>query len=144
DLILADKGDPAEDARLESALRNTTNLVLATNLVDRTWENPLPRFAQSAAAVGHTLADEESSDGVTRQISLERAAGHERHWALALEAYRLARTAKAVLESPADLQIAGATIPARRDAQGRRRLLIRYRENGSPRMSLKELEDRPE
>src|SRR5207237_4777575 len=88
DLILTDRGDPAEDARLESALRNTSNLVLATNLVDRTWENPLPRFAQPAAAVGHTLADEESTDGVTRQISLVRACGHERHCALALGAYR--------------------------------------------------------
>src|SRR5947209_8862813 len=44
DLILADAGDPNEDARLETALHNTRNLVLATDLVNGVWENPLPRF----------------------------------------------------------------------------------------------------
>src|SRR5450759_302816 len=105
---------------------------------------PCRASANRRPRVGHTLADEESPDGVTRQISLERAAGHERHWALALEAFRLARSARSVLESPEDLQIGGTTIPARRDARGRRRLLIGYQESGIPRMSLKELEHRPE
>ena len=32
DIVMADKEDPAEDQRLEQAMRNTPNLVLATHL----------------------------------------------------------------------------------------------------------------
>ena len=144
DLILTDAGDPREDARLEAALRNTRNLVLATDLVNGDWERPLPRFRSSAAAIGDTLADDESQDGVTREISLERAGNHERYWALALEAFRLARGGGKILESPEDLQVGATTIPARRSAAGHRRLLVRYRENGVPRISFKDLVDKPE
>lgn len=142
DLILADPGDPGEDARLEAALRNTRNLVLATDVVNDGWENPLPRFRAAAAAVGHTMADEESR-GVTREISLERAVRHERHWALSLEAYRLSKGASVIEESPDDLEVAGTVIPARRNADGRRRFFIRYRENGVPRFSVGQLERDP-
>ncbi|MGI8746102.1 MAG: CHASE2 domain-containing protein [Bryobacteraceae bacterium] len=144
DLILADPGDAREDARLEAALHNTRNLVLATDLVNGAWENPLPRFGSSAAAIGHAMADEESQDGVTREISLERAVQHERYWALALQAYRLSRGARDIRESPQDLEIAGTIIPARRNADGRRRFLIRYQENGLPRFSFKQLDEHPE
>ena len=142
DLILADRGDAAEDARLEQAFRNTPNLVLATDLVDGVWENPEPRFRQWAVAVGHTLADEESPDGVTRQISLEDAQNRERHWALALEAFRIERGVKTILESPEDLQVGSALIPAH--AAVGRPLRIRYLRGGIPVISAKTLRDRPE
>src|SRR5579883_2507133 len=68
DLILADQGDPAEDQKLAAALRKTHNLVLATDLVGGVWENPQPMFREAAVAIGHAFADQESPDGVTRQI----------------------------------------------------------------------------
>ncbi len=144
DLILADAGDPQEDMRLEAALRNTRNLVLATDLVNDRWEQPLPRFLAATAAVGDTLADDESRDGVTREISLERAGNRQRYWALALQAFRLARGGGQILESPEDLRVGTTIIPAARTSGGQRRLLVRYQENGVPRISFKDLVDKPE
>jgi signal transduction histidine kinase len=113
DLILADAGDPAGDAALEAAFRRTPNLVLASDLMrDAQWEDPLPLFARSAAAIGHVHADL-AFDGVSRQVPLEKAAGRARRWALALEAYRLSRGAAHITESPDDLEIGGTVVPAR-------------------------------
>jgi signal transduction histidine kinase len=113
DLILADAGDPAEDAALEAAFRRTPNLVLASDLMrNAEWEDPLPRFARTAAAIGHVHADL-AFDGISRQVPLEKAAGRVRHWALALEAYRLSRGAAHITESPDDLEIGGAVVPAK-------------------------------
>jgi signal transduction histidine kinase len=151
DLILADQGhdpeDEKEDARLESAFRNTRGLVLATDWANGVWENPLPRFARWAAAVGHTSADQESADGVTREIPLEEAEARQRHWALSLEAFRLARGATHILESPEDLQLelpagspaANPLIPSRY-ADGRP-LRIRYVQNLIPHLSVKQFLD---
>jgi signal transduction histidine kinase len=126
DLILADDGDPAEDARLEEAFRNTPNLVLACDLIRTGWEDPLPRFRRWAAAVGHAHADPDPLDNVTRRIPLEKASSTERRWALALEAFRLARGAGSILELPAGLEVGGVFIPApRRDAESRP-MLVRY------------------
>ena len=49
DVILSDKGDDAEDARLEAALHDTRNLILDCDLAGGAWEDPLPRFASAAA-----------------------------------------------------------------------------------------------
>lgn len=119
DVILADKEDPTEDARLAKAMQATDNLVLATHLENGRWENPLPAFLNHAAALGHDQADELSRDGVTRQIPLEQRTNQERHWSLALEAFRLARKDR-ILESPEDVQVGAKLIPApeRRKATG--------------------------
>jgi len=116
DLTLADAGDPKEDAHLEEALSHTRNLVLAAEMLPRGegWQEPLPRFARWADAVGHVHAAQDELDGVNRQVPLEKAAGHTRHWAMSLEAYRLSRGAASILESPEDLQIGSVIIPARR------------------------------
>ena len=66
DVILSDKGDDAEDARLEAALRDTKNLVLPCDLVGGAWEDPLPRFASAAAALGHVHPEIDRFDGVSR------------------------------------------------------------------------------
>ena len=44
DVILADRGDPAEDAALAEAFHATRNLVLSTELIDegRIWDDPRP------------------------------------------------------------------------------------------------------
>ena len=50
DLTLADhNADPAIDADLADAMRHTPNLVLATDLTDDGWEDPLPAFAASGS-----------------------------------------------------------------------------------------------
>ncbi|MCS7316176.1 MAG: CHASE2 domain-containing protein [Bryobacterales bacterium] len=145
DVTLPDEAEPAADARLEAALARLPNLVLPCELVDggRRWEDPHPRFRRHAAALGHVHADPDPLDNVTRRIPLAKASGHDRRWALALEVFRLARGGPAVLETPAELEVGGLTIPTGRDP--RRPLRIRYlppgREGVSqiPRVSIAEL-----
>ena len=60
DVVLADTEDPAEDARLERAMRGIRNLVLVAHLSNGRWENPLPRFLANGAVLGHDKADEDS------------------------------------------------------------------------------------
>jgi len=142
DIVLADKEDPVEDSRLESAMQNTPNLVLATHLEQGRWENPLEGFRRGATSVGHDKSDELSSDGVTRQIPLEERTASERHWALALEAFRLARGAR-ILESPEDIQIGNEVIPAARSGDANRPLRVLYTPDPVPEVSLKALTENP-
>ena len=138
DLILADKGDDADDARLEAAMRATKNLILDCELTGGKWEDPLPRFRGAAAAVGHVHPEQDRLDGVSRFISLEEtgdgANGRERRWALSLEAFRLARGAD-IIESPAELTVGSTTIPATR-SEGARPMLIRYLPDGVETISV--------
>jgi signal transduction histidine kinase len=128
DLILTDRMDPAIDARLEEALHATPNLVLACQLLPdgAAWEDPLPRFRAQAAALGHVHAEPDELDSVGRSLPLEEAAGHDRRWALSLEAYRLSRPGARVpiVESPTDLEVAARLIPSTR--AGGRLMRIRY------------------
>ncbi len=142
DLILTDAGEPADDARLEQVLRRTPNLVLASDLIPGhdQWEEPLARFRPAAACIGHVHA---GAEAVCRQIELEKAAAHDRRWALSLEAYRLARGGPPVFESPTDLEVDGVRIPASRASA--RPLWVRYLPPSRPvpRVSLVELHDHP-
>ena len=137
DLILVDDSDPEIDARLEAAMRATRNLVLACRLLPdgSAWEDPLPRFRASAAALGHVHTDPDALDAVARAVPLEKAAMHDRRWALALEAYRVSRGAQ-ILESPEDLEVGGRRIPS--TWAGGRLMRIRYAPPGVtiPRVSL--------
>jgi signal transduction histidine kinase len=146
DVALADPGDPDEDHRLAEALRATRNLVLPAEFIDdghsRRWENPLPEFARFAAAVGNVRADEESHDGVTRSIALEKTFAHARHWALALEAFRLTRGVRYIVESPREIQVGSETIPFARVGD-HRSLRIRYTAEPLPRVSLEEILQHP-
>jgi len=148
DVILSDKGDDAEDARLEAALRGTQNLILPCELVGDTlatskWEDPLPRFASSAVALGHVHPEQDRADGVSREVSLEEtgfgATGPlspgavrvaVRRWALSLEAFRVFQ-GQPITESPEDLQVGSITIPAARGDRGRA-MLVRYLPAGIP------------
>jgi signal transduction histidine kinase len=142
DVILTDPGDPREDRQLEDALKVTPNVILATDYSNQAWEDPIPRLRRWAVAVGTTLADETSLDGVTRQIPLEEAEQRERHWALSLEAFRVSRGVKYILETPDDLQLGATIIPARR--KDNRPLRIRYLLDGViPTVSLKDLLAQP-
>jgi signal transduction histidine kinase len=146
DLILADNTDPVIDARLEEALHATRNLVLACQLLPDggAWEDPLPRFRAQAAALGHVHAEPDELDSVGRSLPLEKAANHDRRWALSLEAYRLSRgRGVQIVESPADLDVGGRLIPSTR--AGGRLMRIRYRPLSMPipRVSLQALLNDP-
>lgn len=125
DVILADAGDEAEDARLETAFRNTRNLVLPCARTRATWELPLPRFSRWASAVGHVHTNKDPLDGVSRSLPVEEIAFGDRRWALSLEAFRLDSGGGPILESPGDIQVGGVVVPAVR-RHGVRNMLIRY------------------
>ena len=143
DMVLADQTVPSEDDPLERALHATKNLALVAHLAGPQWENPLPRFGRWAAAVGHDAADQHSHDGVTRQIPLEQRTPTERHWALALEAFRLAQGER-IIESPEDIQIGREVIPAARTTEGNRPLRVLYSSEPIPQISIKQLKDQPD
>jgi signal transduction histidine kinase len=149
DIILHDAPNEADNARLDKALAATPNLVLASALLPRgeAWEDPLPRFRRHAVAVGHVHGQPDELDSVSREVALEKAAGRERRWALALEAFRISRGGsipESPLESPRDLVLGGVVIPAsRRDG---RSLRIRFRPpqfDPIPTVSLLELRRDP-
>ncbi len=140
DVILHDAADPREDARLARAFSRIPNLVLATDLDAAGWEDPLPVFTASAAAIGHVQSDDVSHDGVTRQIPLEKIHGRTRRWALALEAYRLAR-GMPLIESPEDVHVGSRVIPARFDAS--RPVRVGYTWQPAPTLSVDELIKHP-
>ncbi len=143
DMVLADKQNRAEDDRLLRAMQATKSLVLVAHLQNGRWENPLDEFRGAATALGHDRADELSRDGVTRQIPLEERTERERHWALALETFRLARGQR-ILESPEDLQIGSEVIPAPRTADSDRALRVIFSREPIPQISLLELVNKPE
>jgi signal transduction histidine kinase len=133
DVILSDKGDDAEDARLEAALLDTRNLVLPCDLVGGAWEDPMPRFESAAAALGHVHPEVDRFDGVSREVSLEETVNHQRRWALALEAFRISQ-GQPITESPNDVAVGSTLIPAARADAGRP-MLIRYLSTGIPTVS---------
>jgi signal transduction histidine kinase len=136
DVILADKLDERENERLAAAIRKTPNVVLATPLLEKGWEDPLPIFRAAAAGVGHAYAE---PDPVSREVLLEKVWGRERRWALALETYRLGM-GKAVIETPSEVQVGDVVIPSRD-----RVLRIRYRppDRPVPQISLAKLRAEP-
>lgn len=131
DIILSEPGDRDEDERLAAALREVPNVILASDLVPDTgaWENPLTAFREVAKAVGHVHA---APNPVSRVIPLELVSGHDRRWAMALEAARL-KLGATITESPRDIDFGGTLIPANR--QDSRLMYIRYRE-GVPVISM--------
>ncbi len=149
DLILADEGDAQDDATLQSALEKIHRLVLACELIDEgsKWEDPIPRFRHAAAALGHVHGDPGPLDGVSRIVPLEKVAGHDRRWALALEAFRLSRGGGPVLESPNDIEVGGLLIPARRsDSRAMRIRYVKPLDSGDfplPRVSFRQLRENP-
>lgn len=125
DIILAEEGDPVQDRALESALARTRNVVLASDLMPErgVWQEPLAQFRAHGAAVGHVHAH---PDPVSRVLPLEHAGHRQRRWAMALEAYRLARGVGHILEEPGSLEVGDLSIPAVRESA--RALYIRYRQ----------------
>jgi signal transduction histidine kinase len=121
DVLLADAGDPAEDARLAASLLATTKLILPCQIVGGKWEDPLPIFGVHALALGHVFQEargQVNGDGVSRSIPLEEIADGEQRWALSLEAFAAYR-GQIIIQSPQDVQVGDTVIPAARSADGR-------------------------
>lgn len=144
DLILADKGDPATSRPLAEAFRLTPNLALSSQLLAEGWEDPEPEFARWAAAIGHVHMAPDP-DNVTRVIPLEKHVQRVRRWALALEAYRLSRGGKTIVEYDDHLDVGGAVVPVPQDGRGRlmRILFVPPRMQAIPRISLADLIQNP-
>jgi signal transduction histidine kinase len=151
DIILADRHQGSKaDIDLAAALQATPNLVLSSELLADGWEDPLPEFA-ARAALGHVSAQPDQ-DGILRSIPLEKVAGYTRRWALSLEAFRLSRGVKRIVESPDDLRVGGAIIPvARTVTRGNRRdgnrpmhiRFVPYNMPEIPQVTVKDLLARP-
>jgi signal transduction histidine kinase len=143
DLILPDAS--SSDGPLEAAFANAPKLILACDLLaNGTWEDPIERFRKHAVAVGQVHADLDKFDAISRDLPLEKAAGHDRRWALALATFAAVKGA-AIVESPEDLLVGSTRIPST-DADGRV-MRIRYTPpsmNGIPRVSIAELDRQPE
>ncbi|HEY6967977.1 MAG TPA: CHASE2 domain-containing protein [Candidatus Angelobacter sp.] len=73
DVLLPEAEDESNDMAFESAIREAGNVVLPAKISDSPggseWKDPLPRFAQAAAATGHVQAVLDS-DGVCRRIPI--------------------------------------------------------------------------
>lgn len=141
DILLSDAQEEAVDARVEAALASLRNPILPCDVVPSGWEDPLPRFARHAKALGHVHAEQNRMDGVARQIPLEAIAHGQRRWALALEAYRVTRS-RPIVESPEDLDIGGTLVPAPRGPDGRL-LRIRYLKQAFPTLAASDLIQNP-
>ena len=144
DVILADEGgDPEINRRLAAAFAATPNLVLATSLTRQgEWETPIPSFRAAAAGLGHVHADPDGLDQVVRRVSLEKAAGRTRFWALSLEAFRLVNGGGNIGEEMDAIEVAGRRIRGRREDA--RPLWVNYSRGGVPEVTFAELLDQPE
>jgi signal transduction histidine kinase len=142
DFLLPDQSEPGEDQQLAQALAEVHSLVLSCELLPGGWEDPIPAFRTKAAALGHVHAESNSLDGISRMVPLEKSAFGARRWALALEAFRLAR-GNPIIESPDDLQVGRTFIPAPESADGRP-LRIRWQRPGPPVWSVRQLVEHPE
>ncbi len=146
DVWFPEPSNPEADQALVAALRACPQTVLASSLVKEEggdqqtrWVDPLPEFAQWAAAVAHVHADPDV-DGISRQILLAKSAGGRRRWALALEALRIQVGHKGpVPEDERTLVVGTRIIPASQTSQ--RALLINYAggEGVFPRYSFRQV-----
>jgi len=143
DVILAEAYP--DDAKLEAAMKLVPRLVLSSDLLpDGRWDDPIPRFKFLAGGIGEVHADLDRYDAVSRAIPLEKVSGHDRRWALSLEAFRLSRNV-VITEAPDTLEVAGITIPSRQ--KDGRLMRIRYvppSRGGIPAISVAELEAKPQ
>lgn len=145
DIILADPGRDEDDKLLAGSFSRTPNLVLGADLIPNAdqWEQPYPAFLPYAKGVGHVHAETDRYDGVSRQVQLEKVGAQVRHWALALEALRVARQVDRIVETPRDLEIGNFILPVPKRGEQGRLVFIRYRREAMPRVPIRELLENP-
>lgn len=143
DVTLPDKTDPEDDTRLGSAMQQVAPiLVLPCAPIAANgsfgWEDPIPEFKRLTPHLGHVYRGGSGTDGMIRQIPLEEIINRQRRWALALEAFSVARQ-EPIVESPDELRIGEVVIPAPRSDS--RKMYIRYLPS-VPRVSVIDLDRR--
>jgi signal transduction histidine kinase len=140
DLMLSSDDEPKVDEQLAKAFRACPSVILGTDIMrdTGTWEAPTARFRDAAAALGHVHAD---PDPVSRRIPLEKAVQGKRHWALALEAFRLSHQSGPILETPEDLEVGMVRVPAPRSTA--RSIYIRYAPTPIEQVSLAAIKTNP-
>ncbi|MCC6540362.1 MAG: CHASE2 domain-containing protein [Bryobacterales bacterium] len=141
DVILADEGeDAAVNEKLSAALAALPNLVLATSLTRQgEWEEPIAMFRRHAKALGHVHADPDGQ--MVRRVSLEKAAGGQRYWAMSLEAFRLTQGAD-IMETRDAIEVAGRRIHGTREEA--RPLWVQFHAAPAEEVSFADLADRPD
>lgn len=93
DILLAEPEDEANDSTLEAAILEAHNVILPSKISDSLegalWTDPLPRFSNAAAAIGHVQAVLDL-DGVCRKIPIVEPSAEGPRFAFAIEAAELA------------------------------------------------------
>jgi signal transduction histidine kinase len=129
DVLLSEPQDEANDAELARAIHSALLVVLASKISgspDRTlWVDPLPRFAEAAAGVGHVQAIVDF-DGLCRSIPLEEPAIDGPRPAFSVKLAELLRPQLTGLEHQTDSRTSGI------DRLVIRPLLIDYRRQFEP------------
>jgi signal transduction histidine kinase len=93
DILLSETEDETNDRELAKALKDAGNTVLVAKISNspqgRLWVEPLPLFAQNAAAVGHAQAAL-GPDSICRSVPVRELSLEGPRWAFALEIARVA------------------------------------------------------
>lgn len=93
DILFSEAEDDTNDRDLARAMKEAGNAVLVAKISNspqgRLWVEPLPLFAQSAAAVGHAQATL-GPDSICRSVPVRELSLEGARWAFALEVARVA------------------------------------------------------
>src|SRR5258708_31357413 len=93
DILLSETEDETNDRELAKALKDAGNTILVAKISNsphgRLWVEPLPIFAQNAAAVGHARAAL-GPDSICRSVPVRELSLEGPRWAFALEVARIA------------------------------------------------------
>lgn len=107
DILLSEAEDETNDRDLAQAIKDAGNVVLVAKISnspqERLWVEPLPVFAQNAAAVGHAQATL-GPDSICRSVPVRELSLEGPRWAFALEVARVAR-GKALEDDGHELRI---------------------------------------
>jgi signal transduction histidine kinase/CHASE2 domain-containing sensor protein len=135
DILLSEAEDTKEDTQLASALKDVGNAVLVDKISDspqgRLWVEPMPLFAKSVAAVGHSQAVL-GPDGICRSVPVRELSLEGARWAFALEVARVARGTR-LEDDGRELRMGERRIPVVRTASD---TVISGAESEAPRFLL--------
>jgi len=113
DILLSEAEDDTNDRDLARAIKDAGNAVLVAKISnspqERLWVEPLPLFAESAAAVGHAQATL-GPDSICRSVPVRELSLEGPRWAFALEVARVAR-GKRLEDDGRELRIGEQEIP---------------------------------
>jgi signal transduction histidine kinase len=97
DILLSEAEDETDDRQLARALKDAGNAVLVAKISNSPqgplWVEPLPLFAENAAAVGHAQAVL-GPDSICRSVPVRELSIEGPRWAFALEVARVALRTK--------------------------------------------------